>query len=208
MITIGTIKARGQKPRFHGNGFFQLYLDEAKTRRWHVWHPYYKPQRDHNAQIHDHRFDMKSRILLGRLHHTTYDAHAADSILRHGDLTHNVYEIKGASKFDENVMHNLGAYQLERRHDYVFNTGSEYTFRRGMLHTSYVASEELITSTVITRSNMDKEAWARVAVQKDVDINDVTHAFQPELQPSEEEAWKVMESAFNLMGYAGRRSLI
>ena len=77
---LSRLRKRGFQPRFHGNGFIQLYLNDAKTKRLHVWHPDHAPQRDHNAQIHDHRFEMTSNVLVGKLRHITYDAHAVDSL--------------------------------------------------------------------------------------------------------------------------------
>lgn len=65
------LRQLGNKPRFHGNGFAQLYLNDRQ--RLHVWDPTLAPLSDHNATIHDHIFDMKSTVLLGTIVHKVYD---------------------------------------------------------------------------------------------------------------------------------------
>jgi len=199
MILTAEIKRNrkaGIQPRFHGNGFFQLYLNKEKTSRLHIWHPDYMPQRDHNAQIHDHRFDMKSKILTGSLRHITYKEHSVDKT----DATHDLYMIRGASKYDDNVMEHMYSVDLTVDHEYLFATGSEYEFRSGRFHESYVGDKDRITATVIQRSfEINAPRWARIAVDRSIDIKDVTHAFEPELQPTLDEMWKVIEDTLMLL---------
>lgn len=65
----------GSKPRFHGNGFVQFYIWRGAyvARRLHIWHPEFLPSRVENARIHEHRFEMRSHILMGRLRHISYE---------------------------------------------------------------------------------------------------------------------------------------
>jgi len=184
----------GVNPRFHGNGFIQLYLDEAKTTRLHVWHPAFKPQRDHNALTHDHRFDMSSTILLGALKHTTFTDDTGV-----GDYSHGIYSVVGASKFREAEFNHLYDTYLSERHRYTFWPGTSYNFLAGNFHTSEPANTDEITATIMTRSNMHATKWARVAVTKDTDPDSITHAFDPELQPSRKDLIEALHATLSIM---------
>jgi len=78
----------GKNPRVHPNGFIQLDIadvedgwDESKKRghsgaavRLHVWNPpgIELPRQKTVNEIHDHVFDMKSQVLVGRLKQSLY----------------------------------------------------------------------------------------------------------------------------------------
>lgn len=58
--------------RENGLGVLQAYLIEGPTReiRVHVWSPLLeRPGMRGNGNIHDHRFDMVSRVLVGAVNH-------------------------------------------------------------------------------------------------------------------------------------------
>lgn len=197
------IKERDILPRFHGNGFLQIYIDRTQVERFHVWHPDLKPQREHNAQIHDHRFHMRSRILCGSLKHITHDIIPQEYFCGSPvyEATHSIYEIQGASKFSEANMVNVGRVHLRKRHEYIFSKGSYYDFRAGKFHESYVGDPTRITATIIERDKETEDAneWARIAVEQGIAIKDITHAFEPELQPSTDKMWKCLHEAIDLI---------
>jgi hypothetical protein len=57
--------------RHHGIGVLQAYLTEQDQEvRVHLWHPDFLA-RD-APRIHDHRFEMRSSVLLGELEHTEF----------------------------------------------------------------------------------------------------------------------------------------
>lgn len=64
------------KWRLHGNGFLQIPLPTNNLhfeKRLHVWNPDYFNILSHNSTIHDHVWDMTSKVLLGNLTHITYE---------------------------------------------------------------------------------------------------------------------------------------
>lgn len=188
------------KPRYHGNGFIQLYLTDDKSKRLHIWSPNFEPQRDHNAQIHDHRFYMNSQILLGRLEHTLYDMIPVEA--DDPDKTHNIYSIQGASKFDVGVMHLDTPAIMVMREEFSFKAGTTYEQRDGTFHTSYKPCADCYVATLVTKMEPVAEKprrWARVAVAEHVDVDDVTHAFDPELQPSQDKLWVEINEVLSLI---------
>lgn len=76
--------SRSREPRFHGNGFVQVYL--SPCRRLHIWHPDLPPLA-HAGGIHDHQFAFKSSILLGEIYQSLYEVTAAD------EAEHGFYEV-------------------------------------------------------------------------------------------------------------------
>ncbi len=57
-------------PRVHPNGFIQLDLGVAN--RLHVWHPNLPFRQKTFHPIHDHIFDLQSKVYSGRLVHVEY----------------------------------------------------------------------------------------------------------------------------------------
>ena len=186
------------KPRYHGNGFIQLYLDEAKIKRLHIWTPKLEPQRDHNAQIHDHRFYMHSQILLGKLYHDLYDMQEVSP--NDSNHTHNIYTIHGASKFDLGIMEHDRCAIMYLREQFKFVAGCEYEQRNGTFHTSTV-DRDCYTATLVTKlpSINHVNKWARVAVAKEIKVENVTHAFDPALQPTQETLWQEINNVLDLI---------
>lgn len=68
---LDDIRARGDRPRVHGNGFIQLDLTD--TQRLHIWGDPRIPRQRTPTMIHDHVFDFMSRAVVGRLINVTYD---------------------------------------------------------------------------------------------------------------------------------------
>lgn len=174
------------KPRFHGNGFTQLYLN--KDQRLHVWHPDLPALRDHNAMIHNHRFLLKSKILSGKIEHITYDV-LNDPFYQ----THNIVMIEGASKSREANFVHKGTARLDEKHRYVLAAGSEYNFKAGLFHTSTPVTD--IAVTLMTKENDPSVGWASLATL--IGTIEPTHAFTPATQPSEEKLWSVINEALN-----------
>lgn len=166
-------------PRFHGNGFIQLYL--SSTTRLHVFHPSFPPKVT-NSLIHDHRWDMHSHVLLGQLTHSTY------KLTPMGFMS--VYEAPEASK----------AHSLERKgSNYntlftgrnTFAAGSEYWLPQHEFHTSE-ASE--LTMTFIEKSNQSRYPCRIVAPTNETP----DHAFGYTIPPSA--MWSAIEEAYDAYG--------
>lgn len=59
--------------RHHGNGLLQRYVREGSSRemRIHIWHPDLLINgMEQSGQIHDHRFDLQSTVLIGSIRHS------------------------------------------------------------------------------------------------------------------------------------------
>jgi hypothetical protein len=72
---IRAMKKAGAKPRVHPNGFVQLDLTEDGNTRLHVWPiPPLAAQKTHPYHlVHDHKFEMSSTVICGRLENILYD---------------------------------------------------------------------------------------------------------------------------------------
>jgi hypothetical protein len=65
--------------RHHGIGVLQAYVveDDEPEVRVHIWSPdLVKPGMDASGDIHDHRFDMVSHVLVGDVVHEEWHTHA------------------------------------------------------------------------------------------------------------------------------------
>lgn len=189
------IRNLNAKPRFHGNGFVQLYIGERK--RLHIWTPELPAIRSHNARIHDHRYDMESEILYGCLQHTTFDTWVK---INGG---YEIIQLDGASEVRHKPGHILTeefAWQI--RHRYSFFKGSSYNFKQHLFHDS---ASDIFTVTVMTKSPENSNDFARIIVPKGTP--QPTHAFAPEYQPSQSQLWKIISQACHHCGVAIMRHM-
>ena len=82
-LTAKLITSPELRWRHHGIGLLQAYLVEGRPgaelalglsdteTRIHVWHPSLRlAGMDDSGLMHDHRFDLESRVLLGAMHDT------------------------------------------------------------------------------------------------------------------------------------------
>jgi len=186
---------RNVQPRFHGNGFTQLYLDPET--RLHVWHPNLQPIRDHNASIHTHRYDVFSTIYAGKLWHRTYNI-LTDAPEEEHDV--RVIQLDGASDAHKTPEIETGLTgKLEVRHEYWFTKGSSYTFRKDLFHSSDATPEdgEPIV-TIFERQNKNPDGqWAKVLCGIKDEV--ATHAFDPEQQPEQDALWEAMQSGLTFL---------
>ncbi len=186
---IDLLRANGVKPRFHGNGFVQLYMD-ARTRL-HIWTPELPPIREHNATIHTHRYDMESAVLLGTLKHTTYNVEPCLGPFE--EATCKVVQLTGASdekgrKHPGEVL--CGRYAHDVRHEYWFPRGSRYTFGTGLFHESDNGHAGM-TATLFKKVGEDAMQYARILL---VGTDEQpTHAFDPKTQPTQKFLWEVID---------------
>lgn len=148
--------------RHSGLGMLQAYVREGgcEEMRIHVWHPSLKLKGiEFRGLSHDHRFDMRSWLLVGELHHVDVQT-VPDS---EGDF--HVYEVVNARKALRETGTLAGEFRLcpnafnitrTIRH---FSTGKVYSLRKRMFHESYPVSEMVIT--VVMKTNQD-EVPARI----------------------------------------------
>lgn len=172
-------------PRFHGNGFTQLYVGDAK--RLHVWHPSLSPIRDHNATIHNHRYDVMSHVVHGLLEHTVY------SVVPHpdGPMQINIVntsdpalkaQLTGPTGTGERVVAiPSGKYDMP--------AGSYYEFRHPDFHTSEAS---MLTVTVFEQVNDDRSRHPAVLSPWN---EPPTHAFDPATAPPVGRLWDAIADA-------------
>lgn len=173
-----------EKPRYHGNGFVQIYL--TKSHRLHVWHPDLAKPVEHNAQIHNHRYDMSSEVLHGCLAHTIYgDSYRAEdrrsvwSILSYGEF----------KREPDIYISEIGTCEMVKR--------SKYTFRAPYFHTSN-AQEFTVTLFKIGEHRL---AHPQVITPPEELPYD---AFAEGIAPPEEDLWQAIRDAYRLDGVGWR----
>lgn len=162
--TFEDLKSSGSEPHWFGLGFIQIKLDER--RRMHFWHPELTADTP-EEELHDHRYDFNSRIVLGEITHVTYSFHEVDKdraekdieskspnepIYWAGDMLHvrtNVTCQPGAE-----LDHPDYAYgTLSKDGSYTMKAGSEYTFASHALHR--IKAKKAIT--YLERNNIFRE---------------------------------------------------
>lgn len=152
-LTMDFLKATGQEPRFHGNGFVQLYLDAHRTKRLHVWHPNLPPTVG-NAKIHDHRFDMESHILCGMIRHEVFYG------VENTKGAYELGELNCIDKMEANIRH-LGCFDIFSMGQSFLAPGSYYTFPARNLHTTDNASDG-IAATLIFKPQEYPDIFPRI----------------------------------------------
>lgn len=168
----------GYKPRYHGNGFCQLYLN-PKTRL-HVFHPGVRARRVENSRIHDHRWDMYSHVLLGMVHHKVF------KLTEDKAGSWRLVCPTAASKVAPLVEHPT-TYRMQTIGECKMSAGSSYSFPARNFHRS---SHTGLTMTVIHKGADDGNP-ARIVCP----VGTVPeHAFLH--QPSTDTLWEAYRDAY------------
>ena len=146
-------RSAGRQPRVHGNGFVQLDLNEAGTRRLHVWHERV-PRQAVATPVHDHVFDLRSVVLCGQLVHEILSCHASPD----GEGTHVAYRAIRQGGTENTVLVPEGGFPhrvtLEVEQKLILGAGSVYTFPAGELHqTGHIG----LTATVMDKVNAPED---------------------------------------------------
>lgn len=126
--------------RHHGIGVLQSYIRENPPAgpeiRLHVWHPaLVRPGIAESGNVHDHRFDLVSTVLIGELHETVYRQHQ-------GELEMDAWSVENARSagperlFDGAHVH-LGRLTVGE-HSEIHKTGTTYGLARGVFHRTCV----------------------------------------------------------------------
>lgn len=146
--------------RENGLGVLQAYLLEGETReiRVHVWSPLLeRPGIRGNGNIHDHRFDMISRVLVGAVHH----GHIMTEPGSRWQMCEVVHARKAHAEkgsFDCEVIPVPGLFEA---YGYAkpIPAGMVYTFGRGHFHESY-ANE--LAVTIVEKRDQRSDIPARI----------------------------------------------
>ena len=157
-------------PRFHGNGFIQVYLNELT--RMHIWSPAFPATRVVNAQIHDHRFWFTSKILLGAIMHEEYDVSTEYDKCCAGvsRFPHGLYETEGHSKVQP--LAKVNTCRVELTGTFLYRAGDTYNFGGPGHYHKTIAHEGLLTVSIMTK--VDPEYHSRIVALNDEEPD---HAF-------------------------------
>ena len=144
-MKLAELKALGHQPRIHPNGFIQLDIKPGRLRL-NVWTPdgVFCGSRAH--PIHNHSYDISSRILRGALTNLTY----LDRWASPGDATHILHTAqKVPGTVNETILVPLdrGYTRLVSHEARTYAAGDGYVLERETLHDSLSHG---LTATLMT----------------------------------------------------------
>lgn len=149
--------------RRHGIGALQAYISTpdaapgAPEVRVHIWHPdlFVPGVGTFPRNVHTHRFELRSTVLTGRLHHTHYDVRERlHGLYQPHEVTHA--RVQGKNELPTPIG---GPVDATVKVSWVFSPGETYWFPRGEYHNTEV--DELAV-TIITKLDQDDGVKARV----------------------------------------------
>lgn len=170
--------------RHHGIGVLQAYILENPSYelRVHIWHPSLEtPGISESGNIHDHRFDLISCVLLGSITHVEYD------VCRWDEGAYRMHSVVPARK----AKVASGSYHMPReidadRYDIIGREmtiieGQSYRFPAQRFHKS-ISSQ--LAVTLVAKTNILQDVEARILSPID---KPCVHAFA---QPLPESTWR------------------
>ena len=183
--------------RHAGFGALQAYIREGDDAelRVHVWHPaLVKPGIADSGLCHDHRFDMRSTVLVGEIVNRECTLHQEPD----GDWeTWEVLHARAAKEKMGETFHQdptqTGVRYRREVTDYRVSAGAGYTFRKRAFHESHV---DRLTVTLVEKLN--QEAFnARILAPHG---RDIVHAFSTPLPSDGEVVSAVLREALVSLG--------
>lgn len=162
-------------------GFIRMQLNEST--RFHIYHPLCAPFiGEWDGGIHDHRFRMQSRLLMGSLTHHWYDVVPLD--------VEGVMNLMWTLDNDDFV--NPVPVHIHKHRTQTLRFGDDITFG-GIGDFHWVEAHDL-TVTCVTKIEEDDEAAARVIT---TGPNKPLNAFDPARVPSENMMLSCVREAFD-----------
>jgi hypothetical protein len=160
--------------RHHGLGMLQAEFTD--TLRVHVWHPNLVSSKMAWPRcVHDHRFDITSVVLAGRILDIPHVVGLIDAAPFTWGVQARCYEIEHAKNQDRLVLDKhttatsarfLGDVQVKRLEAVLHGAGETYEIERRAFHTTEVHE---LAVTVVHRSRFDS-GLARVLCAADDDV--------------------------------------
>ena len=150
--------------RHHGIGVLQGYVLESSPPeaeyRIHVWHPKLRlPEMDDSGLIHDHRFNLESTVIFGKVIHTVYELDPTERGV------YQAWSVENARSAEQNVGKRVGWVQLldPTRFNitpitFRYHTGESYVFPKRCFHRTDVDG----LSITICRKLDQEETSARI----------------------------------------------
>jgi hypothetical protein len=171
----------GLKWRHAGFGALQAYIREGSERelRVHIWHPsLIKPGIEESGLCHDHRFDMRSSVLAGKVIQTEFDLEPSEN----GDWeTLRVLHAREAMARGGSFHHDpvpTGDYFRRAPVVYGVAAGHGYTFNKFAFHETRADG---VTITLVEKSAQE-DVNARILAPRG---KPVVHAFTETKSPAE-----------------------
>lgn len=143
--------------RHNGQGMLQAYLYEGETNeaRIHIWHPdLQKPDILTNGLFHDHRFAMRSHVILGSIRHTDCSVHACPDdpvYVKLVEVTHARKAKVDGDDYHMDPRELLGRYGMIMADYYIRD--ATYIFPKFRYHRA--VSNDPITVTIVIKSEQE-----------------------------------------------------
>lgn len=175
--------------RHAGIGMLQAYIKQGTERelRVHVWHPsLVKDGIKDSGLCHDHRFTLRSSVLVGRIHQTEIAAYEyPDGEWETWQVVHARKAMAEGGSFHR-PPERTGNYYSRTERTYVVEAGFGYTFNKFAFHESWA---EGLTVTLVEKHDQT-DHQARILAPRGAEI---VHAFsetmkQPDFQHILDEA--------------------
>lgn len=195
MPTIGELRATGNEPRVHGNGFVQMDLSD--TVRLHVWGDPRTPRQTQPTPIHDHVFGFTSRIFRGRLVNLPYEIVPTNEV-----GTYHVYTCVPRVRDDTGLVRDSNSpVPVYARPCYpnvvsAYGSGGEfYCFPAYQFHETFTPDGVAVTvivkhgPTMRQDPHVDRRPRVLVPVGRQPDNDFDRHSFDPAL------LWRIIEDA-------------
>lgn len=167
--------------RLNGLGLLQAYVAEGplKELRIHVWAPELAHEGiRESGNIHDHRFNMTSHVLVGAVQHNWVER-VGVSVGQHYHTCDVVNARKAKETFgsfdSEVVQHDGGTAAVFHNNRIV--AGQLYRFPKREFHESY---SDQLTVTLVRKTSQDNDKPARIMWPTDKKL---VHAFAPSNKP-------------------------
>lgn len=187
--------------RHNGLGMLQAYAHEDATDelRVHIWHPSLRrPGIEESGLLHDHRFDLRSTVLVGALRQVEYNLTPAEDGEWH---LHSVVPARKALAASGGVPNGLvealpGRYRAATEQLEIYS-GEVYDFPKFVFHGTRTLTDLVVT---VVEKSAQEEAQAKILAPYD---KPVVHAFA---NPYPRETWlPVIEEAREELLRAWRR---
>jgi hypothetical protein len=145
------------KWRWHGVGMLQGYIMEGeKELRVHLWSPELILEGiDISGDIHDHRFDLRSDVLVGAIKHKEYQlipngVNGTHSVWR---LAHNARrQLKIKTQGSDDMVEEPQAYTVKTE-EAIFTEGISYIFPKRFYHQTQPITKYAVT--LVSKTNQD-----------------------------------------------------
>lgn len=139
----------------HDNGYDKVVLfqdrDTYMKMRLHIWYPCLMPQMRHPRQnVHNHRWDFSSVVLLGCVDHVTY--RFAESNEEGEEFFHYRYYARGSKEHYD--LEERGKTKLVCMSTEHFDKDMLYSVKNSTLHRVDVPDDKDVATFIITHENV------------------------------------------------------